>query len=210
MAACPVCGDPRRPSKTGLRLLAYCGARCRNRAYYLARKARAVGEGWRPCTDCGAFMQITPTMAARPRCLACRRAAPARHRGPAPRRPIDCPVCSVTFLGNRRQKFCSADCFRRARNRRGSGTKSTSRGYGVEHQRLRAELLPYAYDTPCCLCGDLMLVGQQLHLDHTEDRNDYRGFAHAECNVVEGAYRGAARLREKRLSEARRTPRRVA
>jgi hypothetical protein len=34
-----------------------------------------------------------------------------------------------------------------------------------------------------------MEKGQELHLDHTSDRTGYRGFAHAECNTRDGAYK---------------------
>jgi hypothetical protein len=40
-----------------------------------------------------------------------------------------------------------------------------------------------------------MLEGQKLHLDHTEDRTGYRGFAHASCNVLDGARRGGEAFR---------------
>lgn len=156
---------------------------------------------FKPCTDCGRPMQQTATMAAKPVCLRCRRA----RRGLPPdarirdllaqrKQPTSkvCPECGDEFLTVRRI-YCTDECWRRVRYRRGSGgaprLSATRRGYGREHQKLRAELLPHAYDTPCCLCGELMLLGQKLHLDHTEDRSDYRGFAHAECNIRDAAAR---------------------
>jgi hypothetical protein len=66
-----------------------------------------------------------------------------------------------------------------------------ARGYGAEHQRLRAKLLPSAYGQPCTRCGKPMLPGQALHFDHTEDRTGYLGFAHAACNRKAGARKGA-------------------
>jgi hypothetical protein len=47
-----------------------------------------------------------------------------------------------------------------------------------------------------------MVKGDDLHLDHEPDRTGYRGFAHAVCNVVDGARRGGAATRDKRLRGA--------
>ena len=80
-----------------------------------------------------------------------------------------------------------------------SKRSSSARGYGVEHQRLRAELLPHAYGTTCHLCGHVMQYGQALDLDHTPDRTAYRGMVHASCNRRDGARRGN-RMRKRKLS----------
>lgn len=68
---------------------------------------------------------------------------------------------------------------------------TTARGYGAKHQKLRAQLLPSAYGTPCARCGRPMLQGQALHLDHTDTRTGYLGFSHAACNRRAGARKGA-------------------
>ena len=68
---------------------------------------------------------------------------------------------------------------------------TTARGYGTEHQKLRAKLLPTAYGKPCVRCGKPMLQGQALHFDHTNDRTGYLGFSHASCNKRAGARKGA-------------------
>ena len=76
---------------------------------------------------------------------------------------------------------------------------TSERGYGYEHQKLRAALLPYAYGKPCPhidtdpLCPGLMQPGQDLDLDHTDDRAAYRGMAHASCNRRAGGRKGRAR-----------------
>lgn len=66
---------------------------------------------------------------------------------------------------------------------------SNRRGYDYTHKQLRKALLPLAYGQPCSICGETMEKGQELHLDHTSDRTGYRGFAHAECNTRDGAYK---------------------
>jgi hypothetical protein len=76
--------------------------------------------------------------------------------------------------------------------RRGS---SSARGYGYGHQQLRKALLPYAYGQPCPRCGETMLPGQRLDLDHTDDRAGYRGMAHATCNRRAGADKRNAQSR---------------
>jgi hypothetical protein len=67
------------------------------------------------------------------------------------------------------------------------------RGYGYQYQKLRKALLPSAYGTPCVRCGQLMLPGQKLHLDHDDyDRTILRGFAHRECNIRAAAKKARA------------------
>jgi hypothetical protein len=80
------------------------------------------------------------------------------------------------------------------------------RGYGYAYQKLRKALLPSAYGTPCVRCGQLMLRGQKLHLDHDDyDRTKLRGFAHAACNI-----RAAAKkARQIKLAAKRRANRQV-
>lgn len=69
-----------------------------------------------------------------------------------------------------------------------------SRGrYGTRHQQIRAAMLPFAYGQACLHCGQPMLPGQELHLDHTPDGVAYRGMVHAFCNMSEGGRRGAAK-----------------
>lgn len=168
-----------------------------------------------PCASCNEPMwrnRETSLPEGQARCRSCRRAAwglppDARvsdfKRQPKPRNP--CARCGGPVTpepGSRRWKFCTDECFRKARNARGGGRPSaTQRGYGKDHVALRATLLPLAYGTPCALCGDVMNEGEELHLDHTEDRSDYRGMTHAACNVLDGALRGGQAAREKRLRE---------
>jgi hypothetical protein len=71
--------------------------------------------------------------------------------------------------------------------------KTTARGYSAAHQRLRRALLPSAYGTPCVRCGEPMLKGQALHLDHNSQRDGYLGFAHAKCNIKAAAKKARAK-----------------
>lgn len=64
---------------------------------------------------------------------------------------------------------------------------TSARGYGHQHQQLRAQLLPQAWGQRCPRCGRVMLEGQALDLDHTDDRSGYRGMAHRKCNRAAGA-----------------------
>jgi hypothetical protein len=67
------------------------------------------------------------------------------------------------------------------------------RGYDYQYQKLRKALLPSAYGTPCVRCGEPMLPGQKLHLDHDDyDRRILRGFAHADCNIRAAAKKARA------------------
>ena len=67
------------------------------------------------------------------------------------------------------------------------------RGYGYQFQKLRKALLPSAYGTPCVRCGEIMLRGQKLHLDHDDnDRSIIRGFSHSDCNIRAAARKARA------------------
>ncbi len=71
---------------------------------------------------------------------------------------------------------------------RARGT-TAERGYGAKHRKTRAASLPDAIGKPCHFCGELMLAGQPLALDHTEDRTGYRGIVHLTCNAADGGRR---------------------
>lgn len=63
---------------------------------------------------------------------------------------------------------------------------SNQRGYGIEHQRARANTAPTVAKgrTPCARCGQPILPGQAWHLDHTNDRTSYLGPSHDHCNLT--------------------------
>lgn len=66
-----------------------------------------------------------------------------------------------------------------------------AKGYSYAHRKRRAELLPYAYGTPCPLCGHEMHRGEALDLDHTVPLSlGGRGIGdritHASCNRARG------------------------
>ena len=70
------------------------------------------------------------------------------------------------------------------------------RGYGKEHRAARARAiaeLERAGVGICCIGGEPIYPGQPLHLDHTPDRQSYRGLACARHNRSDGAKRGRAR-----------------
>lgn len=77
---------------------------------------------------------------------------------------------------------------------------TTSQGYGGDHQKRRARLLPKAYNTPCPRCGEPMLRGQELDLGHSEDLvNNPRAVGdrieHADCNRSAGGKLGSRQQR---------------
>jgi hypothetical protein len=75
---------------------------------------------------------------------------------------------------------------------------TTERGYGNAHIKARAAAAKVHEPTdPCVRCGHALgPMGKWLHYDHDDrdpTRTTYLGFAHAKCNVVDGARRGRAR-----------------
>jgi hypothetical protein len=69
---------------------------------------------------------------------------------------------------------------------------STARGYGYSHKVLSQEQRANAVGQVCHFCGGVMLAGQPLALDHSIDRQSYRGVVHLSCNASDGAKRGNA------------------
>ena len=78
------------------------------------------------------------------------------------------------------------------------------RGYDYQFVKLRKALLPSAYNTPCVRCGQLMLPGQKLHLDHDDwDRSIIRGFSHERCNLRAAGRKGKAVQRMAKLGRTK-------
>lgn len=71
---------------------------------------------------------------------------------------------------------------------------------GAEHQKTRERLLPFAYNTPCPRCRELMLRGQDLDLGHSVDLEDDPNavgdrIEHTSCNRSAGAIDQQRRLK---------------
>lgn len=71
---------------------------------------------------------------------------------------------------------------------------TAQRGYGNEHKRMRAALLPTMPGSPCTRCGVTLNEGDQVDLDHTDDRSGYNGWAHSSCNRRAGANKRNGRM----------------
>ena len=76
-----------------------------------------------------------------------------------------------------------------------------ARGYGWQHQRLRAQWRPVVEEggVGCARCGQLIVPGSPWHLGHTEDRTGYVGPEHQRCNTQAGGRRGN-RVRWRRVT----------
>ena len=81
--------------------------------------------------------------------------------------------------------------------------RSSRDGYGWHHQQTRKQLLPYAWGNPCARCGKVMLPGQDIELDHTDDRSGYLGFSCKSCNRAAGARKVNAARRNKQDPRSR-------
>lgn len=63
--------------------------------------------------------------------------------------------------------------------------RTTARGYGRQHQQLRARWKPYVVAglVDCARCGQRIKPGQPWDLGHDDhDRRRYKGPEHAACN----------------------------
>lgn len=70
-----------------------------------------------------------------------------------------------------------------ATQRRNARAPRASRGYDAAHDRKRAELLAaFQPGDPCALCGQPMASKANLDLAHNENRDGWKGLAHARCN----------------------------
>lgn len=74
----------------------------------------------------------------------------------------------------------------------------TAPPYRGPHRAIRRALLPYAYGQLCHLCGQPMLPGQALDLDHRPDGRGYRGLAHSRCNRADGGRRSQLGAKNRR------------
>lgn len=70
---------------------------------------------------------------------------------------------------------------------------SARRGYGYDHRKRRAEMLPTAYGQPCARCGMPVLPGQALDAGHSTAlvRDPYSKadrIEHSACNRSAGSH----------------------
>lgn len=88
----------------------------------------------------------------------------------------DCP--ELVPAGTR---FCPDD---QAAHERRRGTRQ-QRGYGRSHEHERRRWIPRVGQgqVRCARCSQLILLGQDWALDHTDDRTGYLGPSHAACNI---------------------------
>ena len=67
--------------------------------------------------------------------------------------------------------------------KRNARAPRASRGYDRAHDRKRAQLLArFQPGDPCALCGEPMNSSTDLDLAHNENRDGWKGLAHARCN----------------------------
>lgn len=115
-----------------------------------------------------------------------------------------CKQCGEMFEAHRSdQLYCRVAC-RESRRGWKASTRVASpdeRGYGKEHRMVRArwkQTIDAQGGIDCCLCGGWIEASEVWHLDHTPNRDGYRGVAHPLCNVRDGASRGARRSNQGR------------
>lgn len=207
MGICTYCGALFVPNFCG-RPKIYCSRRCGSAAATARNRDQRKYVKTAKCATCDTTIRISNTGRAPgvAQCWECWSSRPSGRKVKQLKRRTDCCRCGSVIPAGR-LKYCSAECLTAAQIAAGHGfsrakPRSTrARGYGTEHQALRAQLLPLAYGQNCHLCGDAMEQGQDLHLDHNEDRTGYRGMVHAACNRRDGARRGCERQRQQRLRE---------
>lgn len=136
------------------------------------------------CADCGKELRgNVQKPQGEARCVGCCRYRPTVISK-------QCATCEQPFTTSRSTaKYCGSKC--------SPWTKAMFkplrlRGLGARHQQIRGAfaILVAQGGELCCLCSDPIKPGQAWDLDHTSDREGYRGPAHTRCNRSEGATRG--------------------
>jgi hypothetical protein len=92
---------------------------------------------------------------------------------------------------------------------------TTQKGYGAEHQALRAKLAPlveagqsFCHEPVCVEPTRWIRPGTEWHLSHTPDGSSWRGPSHRTCNLAEARRRQAALAEARKRSGAQRAFRR--
>lgn len=195
MAYCCVdCQIPIERPRKGQRLR--CDS-CR-KAYHYADK---VGLAKRYCPTCGAKPDRNCTYCSEHRVITV-----SVDWTPTMRQ---CAHCQKEFWPKRAsQIYCRPEHRRRStvHNWKPKVKGSKERGYGADHERTRARLLPAAYGRPCEMCGEPMRQDEKLDLDHSlpialgGTKGDR--IVHAICNQRAGAELGRERAKAAKRAKA--------
>lgn len=103
---------------------------------------------------------------------------------------------------------------RRRTARRAPRGSTAERGYGSEHEKLRAEWKPLV-DAGQAWCAETVCVnpggrwikpGTPWHLAHKTDRSGYKGPAHEGCNCADGGRRSRSRRPKRKQAAGPATP----
>lgn len=78
--------------------------------------------------------------------------------------------------------------------------RTTARGYGAEHQKLRRRWAPTVATgtVKCARCGDPIAAGAKWDLGHVDgSKGEYRGPEHSECNRATSRHRAEREQRQR-------------
>jgi hypothetical protein len=74
-------------------------------------------------------------------------------------------------------------CQQKSDKQKNTRGNTTARGYGTQHQQLRARLLEqFQPGQPCTRCGKPITTKQDADLGHADGQQGYRGLEHRQCN----------------------------
>lgn len=107
--------------------------------------------------------------------------------------PKTCSRCGEARTPSARHRYCvTCGPLVRALSRRGRGGlgsrprgKTSQRGYGTEHQKIRKQWTPLVArgGVDCARCGQPIIPGETWDLGHDDhDRSKYTGPEHPRCN----------------------------
>lgn len=138
------------------------------------------------CCDCGKALQGGGIRLPQGegRCAACRRARRTLTAPPV----IPCVTCGRMFEAPRKTaKYCNTECSPWSKRTPALRPRSDT----ARHKQIRRAftILIEQGGELCCLCSEAIQPDDKWDLDHTADREGYRGAAHASCNRREGALR---------------------
>lgn len=204
MGTCEQCGGPLVRPKKGRPPTRFCTPKCKDQWRAAERRRLAVeAAGERHCLGPGCGNIIPPEVTLKAKCCSrecrtayenARRADARKERWRAEGLTCQREGCGgpipVPETGQRRTKYCSAECKKAEMDRRWRERHSDYNRlylYGVTPEQWQA-----AWDAQggrCAICRRGLVPGKGTHADHDHVTGRFRGILDDDCNLGLGKFR---------------------